>query len=412
MSEAKSPLFNRTYLKIIIWIVAIAIVLLTAGQNKDPDFIRIKKRPDAPLYYVSQDKSPYLQLHFLLRTGVAINSDQQLLQTLLQQQIEQQLAGLAMQPLFTELEARIRTEASADRITLVVTLPAKQSGAHDLIRKMTEALLQQLNIYQPDSALEQRWAHLEAEQYLKLKEPESLLLSRFGNQISSPASVHPLQRFADFYRSSTAVSAMTLTLQGPDAEPLAETLAPLLSKSSNAPIILPVAIAPTRIRLEPVGNQTYQLWGIALPGRQQEDFVSELLAVRALQQLLQQPDLATSRLIWKSLDKQGYLAMILHGPQIRTDTDLSKIMEQLQAQLDDELLDNTRAALQKSFHTQMEQTENQLSMLDTVAFYELPADYLQYFEKSLVQTGNDKIRQKISSFLSNARHYQLILPAY
>jgi len=178
MSEAKSPLFNRTYLKIIIWIVAIAIVLLTAGQNKDPDFIRIKKRPDAPLYYVSQEKSPYLQLHFLLRTGVAINSDQQLLQTLLQQQIEQQLAGLAMQPLFTELEARIRTEASADRITLVVTLPAKQSGAHDLIRKMTEALLQQLNIYQPDSALEQRWAHLEAEQYLKLKEPESLLLSR------------------------------------------------------------------------------------------------------------------------------------------------------------------------------------------------------------------------------------------
>lgn len=412
MPEAKSPLFNRTYLKIVVWIVAIAIVLLTAGQNKGPDFIHINKLPEVPLYYVSQEKAPFLQLHFLLRTGAAINSDQQLLQQLLLQQIEQQLTESTTQQRFSELKVKLKTEATADRITLLMTLPATQSEARDSIREIAETLLQQLNIYQPDPSLEQRWAHLEAQQYLNLKDPENHLLNRFSNQISGPVSVHPLQRFADFYRSSTAPGAITLTLQGPDAGLLAETLAPLLRGNPTPSIIPSVALAPAPLRLKPVGNQAYQLWGIALPGRQQENFAAELLAVRTLRQLLLQQDQVTARLVWKSLDKQGYLAMILHGPQIHANTDLSQIMEKLQVQLSDELIDNTRVALQKSFQAQMEQTGNQLKMLDTVAFYQQPTDYLERFEKSLSQADNAIIRQRINGFLSDPGHYQLILPAY
>ncbi|SEQ25634.1 hypothetical protein SAMN03080615_00928 [Amphritea atlantica] len=411
MPEAKSPLFNRTYLKVIVWIVAIAIVLLTAGQNRSRDFISIQKLAESPVYYVSQDKAPYLQLRFLLRTGAAINGDQQLLQQLLLQQLQQQLAGLATQPPFSQLGAKLASEASDDRITIAVTLPADRSGEHAAIAEMTTTLLQQLSNYQPGDDLEKRWERLEAEQYLNLKDPESRLLNRFRNLLNGPLSVHPLQRFADFYRSSTSAGAMTLTLQGPDVAALAETLAPLLKESNITPSLTPTPLTPTPVQLEPVSNQTYKLWGIALPGRQQQDFLSELLAVRTLQQLLQQHQ-ATSRLIWKSLDKQGYLAMILQGPGIKADTDLTALLESLQAQLSDELIDKARTTLQTNFDTLMEQTDSQLGMLDTIAFYQLPTDYLNSFDTRLRQTSNSQVRQTISSFLNNPGRYQITLPAY
>ncbi|MBN0985975.1 peptidase M16 family protein [Amphritea pacifica] len=411
MPEAKSPLFNRTYLKVIVWIVAIAIVLLTAGQNRSRDFISIQKLAESPVYYVSQDKAPYLQLRFLLRTGAAINGDQQLLQQLLLQQLQQQLAGLATQPPFSQLGTKLASEASDDRITIVATLPADRSGEHAAIAEMTTTLLQQLSNYQPGDDLEKRWERLEAEQYLNLKDPESRLLNRFSNLLNGPLSVHPLQRFADFYRNSTSEGAVTLTLQGPAVVALAETLAPLLQDSSITPSLTPPSLTSTPVQLEPVSNQTYKLWGIALPGRQQQDFLSELLAVRTLQQLLQQHQ-ATSRLIWKSLDKQGYLAMILQGPEIKADTDLTALLESLQAQLSDELIDNARTTLQTNFDTLMEQTDNQLGLLDTIAFYQLPTDYLNSFEDRLRQTSNSQVRQTISSFLNNPGRYQITLPAY
>ncbi|WP_299202809.1 hypothetical protein [uncultured Amphritea sp.] len=416
MSEAKSPLFNRTYLKVIAWIVAIVIVLLTAGQNSSTDFISIKKLPEHPLYYVSQDKAPYLQLRFLLRTGAAINGDQQLLQKLLLQQVQQQLAGLSDQPLFSRLEAALTSEASADHITIALTLPASHSEEHAAIGEIAATLLQQLGRYQPDRDLEKRWELLEAEQYLNLKDPESRLLNHFTNQISGPVSIHPLQRFSDFYHNSTRPAAITLTLQGPDAEHLSESLAeslnPLLSAAPDSTLSATVALAPEPQRLPPQNNQTYILWGVALPGRQQENFATELLAVRTLQQLMQQQGLATSRLIWKSLDTQGYLAMILQGSQINAGTDLTQLLDSLQAQLSDELIDNTRTALQTSFDTQMEQTENQLGLLDTIAFYQLPTDYLNSFNASLKQADNQQVRQKISNLLSSSGRYQITLPAY
>ncbi|MBN1008193.1 hypothetical protein [Amphritea pacifica] len=411
MPEAKSPLFNRTYLKVIVWIVAIAIVLLTAGQNRSRDFISIQKLAESPVYYVSQDKAPYLQLRFLLRTGAAINGDQQLLQQLLLQQLQQQLAGLATQPPFSQLGTKLASEASDDRITIVATLPADRSGEHAAIAEMTTTLLQQLSNYQPGDDLEKRWERLEAEQYLNLKDPESRLLNHFSNLLNGPLSVHPLQRFADFYRNSTSEGAVTLTLQGPAVVALAETLAPLLQDSSITPSLTPPSLTSTPVQLEPVSNQAYKLWGIALPGRQQQDFLSELLAVRTLQQLLQQHQ-ATSRLIWKSLDKQGYLAMILQGPEIKADTDLTALLESLQAQLSDELIDKARTTLQTNFDTLMEQTDNQLGLLDTIAFYQLPTDYLNSFEDRLRQTSNSQVRQTISSFLNNPGRYQITLPAY
>ncbi|MDO6564725.1 hypothetical protein Q4488_15180 [Amphritea sp. 1_MG-2023] len=417
MLEAKPPLFNRTYLKIIIGVVAVAIALLTAGQRSGPEFINIKKQPEVPLYYANVDQLETLELSFLLRTDVALNGEQQLLQQLLLQQVEQQLAGLTAQPTFAFLQATLSTAIAPDQLKIVITLSADHAAQTDAIHDLTKQLLQRLSTYQPDIGLEQRWARLEAAQYLNLKDPENRLLNHFGELISHRHSVSALQRFADIYHNSTHLSGITLTLKGPDSEALAQRLSALLS----SPIVsnnrrhgsLDMAPTdPTSVRLPPQGNQTYRLTGLVLPGRQQPQFATELLTVQTLRQLIQRQSQLTARLIWKSLDKQGYLAMMLHGSSIDANSDLTPLMTTLLTQLDDALIDDTRHRLQNTYREQMESLTAQLNMLDTIAFYRLPTDYLSRFETTLDAVNNADVRDNMRHFLTSNERYQITLPAY
>lgn len=411
MPDVKPPLFNRTYLKIIIWVVAIAIVLLTAGNNSNSEFIRINKHAGLPLYYVDQDKASQLQISVLFHTGAAINSEQQLLQQLLLQQIEQQLPDLTAQSTFRSLQATLNAGISSDKLKLLLILPAQHVDKTTEIKALVDTLLQQLRAYRLGSDLAQRWARLEATQYLNLKDPETRLLNTFGDLINNPASIHPVQRFANFYQRSLRPGAVTITLQGPNAERIAQQLSslltPLTDDNSNH-----TTIGSTRQQLASQGNQTYRLSGIKLSGRQQPHFATELLAVRTLQQLLEKPSAVTTRLIWKSLDKQGFLAMILQGKPINNEIGLSAWQLRLQAKLDDELINSTRERLQKNFHTQMEQIDAQLNLLDTIAFYQLPLDYLNRFETELSDVDNSAVREKVSHYLTGPERYQLLLPAY
>lgn len=412
MAESKSPLFNRTYLKIVAWIIAIAIVLLTAGQNRAPDYLPIERYENTALYSIEQDDAAYLQIGLLFRTGAAINSDQQLLQTLLLQTVQQQLDNIAKQSLFTELKARLSTQATPDRIKVNITIPKEYSEQSQAIKKATQSLLQQLESDFPDGGLEQRWNRLEAEQYLSQKDPESQLLNEFFNQLVSPASVHPLQRFSGLYRSSISPTALTITIQGPDIELLPQMLSSLLPSYQSSSSIPITAITPEFQRLQPNGNKSYLLTGQALAGRQQDNFALELLAVKTLQQLLQQSGLPESRLSWKSLDKQGYLAIILHSPKISADYEARTLMQSILNRLDDQLISTTRDKLLEAYKLQMEQTDHQLSQLDSIAFYQLPVDDLASFEKRLTQTDNQQVRNLIADYLTGPKQYQFLLPAY
>ena len=411
MSESHKPLFNRTYLKVIIWIVAIAIILLTTSQNSSIDFISIKKHDSAPVYYVDSADAPYLQINLLYRTGPAISEQQQLLQQLLGLKINDALAQITQRPEFTEFKARFKAETEADRINVRVVIPKDYSEQTQQISTMIKALQQDLSEALIYNSLEKSWNRLEAKQYLNQKDPENLLLSTFLNQLNPDPSVHPLQRFDDLYRARINPTTLTITVQGPESRALAQLLGQALPNySSNDDFSRPPG-TPNQLSLAPQGNSTYMLAGLELPGRQQANFLNELLAVRTLQQLLQSQE-AKFRLIWKSLDKQGYIAMILHGPQVTANTDLYNLLQPLKAQLSDQLIDKTRAQLQDKFNNQMAQTQAQLGQLESIAFYQLPVDYLDQFSERLERVDNQQVKQLINRYLDSSQQYQLILPAY
>lgn len=413
MSDSYPPLFNRTYLKAVFWIVAIVIVLLSAGGNDSNDYINIQKADSRPVYSVTLNDSPSLQLKLIFRLGAAISTDQQLMHKLLLQLIEQQLDSAEASRLMQPMQIRNNVQLQDDRLTLQLTIPASFLDDHQRLAELPQQFTQQLRDINLNGTLEQRWNRLEAESYLQQKDPEQHLLSVFGELISRGPGVHPLQRFADFYRSRIEISQLTVALHGPQAGLIAQAIGKQLPDYQSNIALTSVAIPPIQERLTASGNTPYSLAGMAVPGRQQDGFLKELLAVRTLQVLLDNQQDLKYRLQWKSLDNSGYLAMMLHGSRLpQNPAQLKQQLAPLLLQLDDDLIDQTRSALQDRFQQQMEQQEAQLALLNSIAFYRLPLDYMANFQSNLSQIDNQAIRQKLGEYLDTERLHFIYLPAF
>lgn len=413
MSDSHSPLFNRTYLKAIFWIVAIVIVLLSASGKDNNDYISIQKTDARPVYSVTLNDSPSLQLQLIFRLGAAISTDQQLMHKLLQQLIEQQLDSPEASRLMQPLQIRNNVQLQDDRLTLQLTIPASFLDDHQRLAELPQQFIQQLRDINLNGTLEQRWNRLEAERYLQQKDPEQHLLSVFGELISSEPGVHPLQRFADFYRSRIDITQLTIVLHGPQAGLIAQAIGKQLPDYQSNIALANVDIPPIQERLTASGNTPYSLAGMKVPGRQQDGFLKELLAVRTLQVLLDNQQDLKYRLQWKSLDNSGYLAMMLHGSRLpRNPAQLKQQLAPLLLQLDDDLIDQTRSALQDRFQQQMEQQEAQLALLSSIAFYRLPLDYMANFQNNLSQIDNQAIRQRLGEYLNTEQLHFIYLPAF
>ncbi|MCV6609200.1 MAG: hypothetical protein OIF55_00355 [Amphritea sp.] len=410
MSDTKQPLFNRTYLKAIIWIIAIAVVLLNAG-SPGPDFITIKRSERAPVYAVNVDDRAYLQIDLMFRLEAAINQEQVLLHQLLLEQVNQQLTGFTARPEAEQLQIRLKSRLLDDNLTLQVAIPERFSDQQQAIADLISALLRQLQSG-PGRALEQSWRTLEARQYIQQKSQEQQLLKAFTAIIQPLQSVHPLQRFDDLYRSRISATGLTITLQGDDASQLLTAISQQLPDYSSSDPALPASTEPQYMELAPQSNEPYWLTGTAMAGRQSDRFPTELLAVKALEQLLKQRASSDYRLTWKALDKRGYLAIILHGDNLRSENALTGEFDRLRNGISDELIDQTRKQVRERFEKQMEQQESQLNQLASIAFYDLPLDYLSRFDQLMAQTDNGEVQAELRRLLNLNQLHQIYQPAY
>lgn len=410
MSENKQPLFNRTYLKAIVWIIAIAVVLLNASSS-GPDFITIKRSERAPVYAVNVDDRAYLQIDLMFRLEAAINQEQVLLHELLLEQVNQRLTGFTAGPEAEQLQLRLNSQLHDDRLALQLAIPDRFADQPQAIAGLISSLLRQLQSG-PDRDPESAWRTLEARQYIQQKSQEQQLLKAFTAVIQPLQSVHPLQRFDDLYRSRLSASGLTITLQGSETSQLMAAISQQLPDYSSADPVLPSHTEPQYLELAPQSNEPYWLAGSTTASRQSSNFTTQLLAVKTLEQLLRQHASNGYRLTWKALDKRGYLAIILHGDQLRSDNALAAEFDRLRNGISDELIDQTREQVQKQFEKQMEQQEGQLNQLANIAFYNLPLDYLEQFDQRLAQTGNAEVQSELRRLLNLNQLHQIYQPAY
>lgn len=410
MSENKAPLFNRTYLKAVVWIIAITVVLLNAGSS-GPDFLTIERSEQAPVYAVDVDDSPYLQIELMFRLDPAIHPQQALLNQLLSAQVSQQLIGFTARPEAAPLQPRLNSQLQDDRLTLQLAIPSRYQAQQQDIATLINALLTQLH-NSPVLDREKTWRTLEARQYIQQKSQEQQLLNAFTATIQPLPDVHPLQRFDALYRHHFSADNLIIALQGEDAS----DLLPLLSQQ----------LAPISAGVKPVSdnhnasyqvlaaqsNEHYRLAGINMAGRQSDDFPAQLLAVKTLEQLLKDHSDTDYRLSWKALDKHGYLAIILHGAVVRDEASLANAFDQLRNSISDSLIEQTREQVRAHFEAQMEQPESQLHQLSNIAFYNLPLDYLAQFDQQLASTDNARVQTELRRLLNLNQLHQIYQPAY
>lgn len=410
MAENKQPLFNRTYLKAVIWIIAIAVVLLNAG-SQGPDFITIKRSEQAPVYAVDLDDQTYLQLDLMFRLGAAINQEQALLNQLLLEQVNQQLSGFTARPEAEQLQLRLNSQLQDDRLSLQLAIPEHFRDQHQAIAALLSTLLQRLQAG-PERDLESAWRTLEARQYIQQKSQEQQLLKAFTAIIQPLPGVHPLQRFEDLYRSRVNNSNLTVTLQGPGAVALLPTISQLLADYRSADPVMPATTEPRYQELSPQSNEPHWLAGTTMASRQSSRFSAQLLAVKTLEQLLRQQASVGYRLSWKALDKRGYLAIILHGDPLRSRAAMTREFDRLRNGISDALIDQTRNQVRERFEAQMAQQDSQLHQLPNIAFYDLPLDYLEQFDQRLAQTPNAEVQAELRRILNLDTLHQIYQPAY
>lgn len=414
MADTYQPMFNRTYLKVLLWVIAIAIVLLSASGRDTNDYLDIQRIENKPVYFTDLNDAADLSVQMIFALGPALNDQQKLLHKLLAKRIQHTLSSQEVAEQLAPLQANIQLSLQDDRFTLLLSIPANRAINTDQLTHLQQHLIKTLSRSDLNTGTEAEWARLKAEQYLENQASENHLLSVLTATLTDDSSVHPLQRFSAWANNTLSTDNLYMAIHGPDAATAAQALAAALPARQQfaAPRLASQGLIQ-RQTLPATGNEAYTLIGQKLPGRQSENFTAQLIAVKSLQRALPaiQPEVS-SRLIWKSLDRQGYFALLLYGQRPPADTDqLAPINKRLLAATSDDLIDATRTMIKDNFLQQMSEQPAQLALLNTLAFYQLPLDYISGFATHLSDTGNDQVREQLNNMLNTNEQQFIYLPA-
>ncbi|WP_271272716.1 hypothetical protein [Aliamphritea hakodatensis] len=411
MADTYKPMFNRTYLKVLLWIVAIAIVFLSASGRDTNRYLNIEKTENKPVYFTEPDDAEILSVQMIFGLGPALSDEHKLLHKLLSRRLQNVLISPSVTRLLSPVQASLQQTLQDDRLTLLFSTRTTDT---DQLNQLLPQLLQALNNSDITTATDAEWNRLKAELYLENQTAENRLLSAFTGTLSDTSSVHPLQRFPAWARNIFSNHNLTLVISGPDAAAAARILAEDLPSQELARQTLSTpASFQQRQTLPTIGNEAYALAGLSLPGRQSDTFMAQLIAVKSLQQTLPalQPDVST-RLLWKSLDQQGYFALLLYGQRPPADTSaLTQLNRRLLEATDSSVISATRDSIKESFLERMSEQQAQLGLLNTLAFYRLPTDYISEFADRLADTSDEAVLDQLQTMLNTNNQQFFYLPA-
>ncbi len=369
MSEPYKPLFNRTYLTVLVWFSAIAVLILANMGDEAPDYISYERAPDQPVFWI-ETESERNEVALLLPTGSALTRDEKLLQQLLSNVLENQLSAVNL-PAAT----RFAISQSGDHLTLNLRWPEDETSPD------WQVLLNQLN--QPvDPYLWQPLIEkLKARAYLQSHKVDNKLLDAYFGQLVG-GEIGDLKGLLPS-RYQTMLANARYFVSGEDADEIAEDLlAALPQTSENLQSVRTLFTDPTELLIsDPRDNRYHLLLGNSLPNRNDAEFPAYKLAAHSLQDALNQQAQQGKlefRLVWSSLQDSGYQALLLHSDQ-----PLPNQLKAVEQRLTAELVKANQTLVIKQWHARMSDQQNQIEALKVVAFYGLPADTLAQYPQQL-----------------------------
>ncbi|KAA0874480.1 hypothetical protein [Nitrincola tapanii] len=377
------PLFNRRYLYWLMWIVAIAIVLLNipTAEKEDAGFTFYYLQ-EADLYGMQTPASDTVQMEWLLQLPPAFNREQRLLHAELQAKLQQ-----------IEADWLIRYNALSghwEKIQRAETLGLRWRGNVSLSPERLQELSDELaESFQSQSIQDERWyAQAAAHIHLDLQSPENRLLAELGNWLQPAWQDQDLQ---------------WLRLYSAAERPAAAEALPAPQTHST-----PHTLAPHSGEMQGYQNQRWWLiaWPLATHPSPQELALSRLAASRLQRYLEQETEIQHYRLLWQPNQRQGYLALILSLPE-SSDLSTEEWLEQLRHKIADSRLDEHSARLGG-----LEEATAARQALELTARFRWSLDSYPLFQDTLRTHSSDEIQAWLEALLTTPAAVHWVLNPY
>ncbi len=384
MSTEYKPLFNRTYLKVLMVGCLFAIYgLATMGQPEQRPQGQLEKQP---LYWLqSTDDGLPEQLLILLPTASAFSNAEQDRQhwraTILNERLQQQLGN----------DYPYQVQVADDYLSISIQ---RQQQTLPVLDSLWAALSAPVDASQWQAQLKQ----VQARRYLKNKSAEQQLLSKLRDQLGSRQPL-PLEWARLF-------SQPRFILAGDDAQDQAETLLSQLPDSSHSARITTAPVLSGRATLELSSAQSLLLMASTLPGRTETDYVRQRLIAATSQLALQQYPIARDsqyRLQWKSLQGGGYQAVIFASALPLNNSQMDAFSQHITV----ELVEQARQQLRQHWQAVNETAASQLAALSLIARYQLPLDSLSQYQQQLDTLNTDEIATATRARFNPQQQYSL-----
>jgi len=378
MTNEYRPIFNRKYLVGLVWFSLIAILILSSMGPGAVKYHSIENNDSKTIYWMELDDQP-MQLVFLLATQPALNNTQQQLQQLKSLILQQRLRSLAS-PTYS-----YNVNPKQDRIEVTLSWASGQPLPE------LNTIWQTLNKPVDSVRWKEPFTKIQARYYLADQSEEQKLINYFYQQLQPSNNTTVLSLLNDSYLG--LFDAPIFAISGEDAEDYVEVIEEQLPHSLQSHQTQKTQIkSAALVREQSLGDRFRLLLGQSLPPRASQDFVTHRITAQVVQDLLteyKEQHKLNFRILWASLKDIGFQALIFEGDQ-----NPEPILPQLQQQINEDLVEQSKNRLAANWQERMRDNMNQVTALSLIAFYQLPTDTMEiYIDQILDQDADDIIKQ-------------------
>ena len=387
--KPRKPLFSRRQLNLIIIVCVAAIALLSLDPNPWPELQRQQLHNVSVTYTNSPDQQSRLQLSFALpNPGIDAEPAAKLLAELLHLRFQSH-DGLSSWQLSLQ----------PDRLTLIQPSIAPSAQQDRQLQQLVELLTRPFEPAIIDEAIRRAQArrHLNRNQPNLREQADTLLRNPQHQSPADPTAMNQLQQQL-FSRAQLRIALL-------GQEPV-QQLAALNALIEPLPPGQPwPSVSEPFDANAPALQRTANIALQSLPGRQQPEFGQALLLSRILAELspVTITQISGAEHSWRLWDLQLETNATARS---RLDATLSAIQQRIAQQKDWELRHHADQ-LREQLQHRTEASDTLMPLLDTIAFYQLPLDYLPSFEAKIAAFDGAQLRILLQQAL---QHDSFIAP--
>ena len=373
MSTEYKPLFNRTYLKVIPWIVAIVIIVLSANDSSDfptPEAI------DNSSGFVFEDENASNQVIATYPLAPAFS---------LSHQVDKQ----ALQEIYSDNFVNTDLEVTWEQDRVIVSFPLTKtivSSLRDTLNSAAE--------YSPET-YNNEYAKAKAAQYLSMNIPEELAIANFKNHLPenyrtqfSPFNQQPTVLFIVKKRNNKLIKQTLEQLKADKRMPKSD-------------VVMDTGFAPQQIALQGRSEQFVYLLGQTLEPN--DSHSEQLIALYYLHHALQNLNNAkevTYRIQRKPLKPLGYNFLMVSAKRNFDNNALLRLKNRLLDTITEDDLESIKKRLVKQYETQISTAEAKHFFFARQLFYGDKIQSPKAFHDTLTHISLEQVKEQIALFLN------------